>query len=101
MSDCCGDYYAEATITGASFASVKKALKLLIDPKNDSDVVEKKDDGSVHVIAYQAGHDQYISEAYDLKEEMEAALSTMKDTRPKMTYDVNLYVYKYEWIPVF
>jgi hypothetical protein len=100
MSDCCGDYYAEATVKGATLDEVRNAVASLIDPAEDMDTVEQREDG-VYVRLYTAGHDLYVSDAYRLKHLLECDLRDFKEAHPGLAYDVRLYVYQYEWTEVF
>jgi hypothetical protein len=103
MSDCCGDYYVETTVKGATLTEVRGAVEHLLDPKENMDTVEDKN-GAVYVCLYTAGHDQNISDAYGLKENLEMALDGLKEQledKPISYSRAHLYVYKYEWIEVF
>lgn len=105
MSDCCGDYYVETTVKGATLTEVEGAVRHLIDPEEKMDEVTDKN-GAVYVCLYQAGHDQYISDAYGLKESLEDALDGLREQLedkegPPIAFKVHLWVYKYEWIEVF
>lgn len=99
-----GDHYVETTVKGATLTEVRGAVEHLIDPKESMDEVTDKS-GAIYIMLYQAGHDQYTSDAEGLKDELRDALDALieqMDGIKEISYSrIHLWIYKYEWIQVW